>query len=277
MMPGGATRWTSHSELGADFYVAGMRLVGTGEELCVCIGVEVEAGNPALADHVREQADAVLPHICRAAEIDRRLRMATERFDFGSALFDRLPFGLVWFGENETVIYANAEADRISQLRDGFAIMANGVRARSAKDDVVLQTALREAIASGGASYTRRFNLKRNGQRPYAVLVTAQSNFGTGERQRPSCVLFITDVDRPLTIEPEAVADMFGLTTGEAKVVAHLAMGVSLREMAGTLKVSINTARTLLARAMAKTGTNTQIALVRMVLTTLHPIGQSGR
>jgi DNA-binding CsgD family transcriptional regulator len=51
-----------------------------------------------------------------------------------------------------------------------------------------------------------------------------------------------------------------------------LAIGVALPDAAVQLGVSINTARTLLARAMTKTGTNSQIALVRMALTTLGPI-----
>ena len=74
-------------------------------------------------------------------------------------------------------------------------------------------------------------------------------------------------------ISPDAIADAFGLTTAEAKVVARLAMGNSLPDIAGNLKVSINTVRTLLARAMGKTATNTQVALVRMVLINFGLIG----
>jgi DNA-binding CsgD family transcriptional regulator/PAS domain-containing protein len=276
-MASGVTRWNSLSEPGMD-YVAGMRLAGAGEELCLCIGVEVETANPILVDKVHEQVEILLPHFCRAAEIDRRLRAATERSNFSNAVFDRLPFGLVRFDENEAVIYANAEASRISRLREGFSIVAHRVRARSSADDIALQNAIREAVAAGGHPYTRRFNLKRDtGQRPYGLLLTTLSYPRAAEGHRPGCVLFITDGERPSTIGPEAVAEMFGLTMAEAKVVAHLAMGASLREVAGKLKVSINTARTLLARAMAKTGTNTQIGLVRMVLTTLSPIGDDRR
>ena len=74
-------------------------------------------------------------------------------------------------------------------------------------------------------------------------------------------------------ISPEAVADAFGLTAAEAKVVARLAMGTSLPDIAANLKVTINTVRTLLARAMGKTATNTQVALVRLVLTNFSLVG----
>jgi DNA-binding CsgD family transcriptional regulator len=85
--------------------------------------------------------------------------------------------------------------------------------------------------------------------------------------------VLIADPERPAAITPEAIADAFGLTTAEARVVARLATGSSLPDIAGNLKVSINTVRTLLARAMGKTATNTQVALVRMVLTTFSLVG----
>jgi DNA-binding CsgD family transcriptional regulator len=60
-----------------------------------------------------------------------------------------------------------------------------------------------------------------------------------------------------------------GITVAGSRVVSVLAMGVSLPDAALRLRISINTARTLLARAMAGTDTNSQIVLVRMVPTTV--------
>ena len=50
----------------------------------------------------------------------------------------------------------------------------------------------------------------------------------------------------------------------EARVASGLAMGISLPATAIKLSISINTARTLLSRAMARTGTNSQLELVRL-------------
>jgi DNA-binding CsgD family transcriptional regulator len=275
---GGAARWSSLSDLGAGDYVAGMQLANTGEELDLCIGIGEDGGERVSGAEMREQVDVVLPHFCRAAEIDRRLQAANARYHFSGAILDRLPFGLVQLDPTGAVIYANAEAHRMGRSREGLVIDPHGVRARTSAEDAVLQGAIRDALASRGRAYTRRLILKRgHGRRPCGLLLTTVSHPHGTEGDSSACVLFVTDPDSPSMIGPEAIADTFGLTAAEARVVARLAMGVSLPEIAAQLGVSINTARTLLARAMGKTGTNSQIALVRMVLTTLSPVGDDRR
>ena len=266
-----ATRWSSLVESVADFYVAGMAMAGADEALWLCVGVDIS--NPTAVEEVHEKVERVLPHFCRAAEIGNSLRAAAERSSFSDAVFDRLPIGLVQFDHNATVIYANGEADRISRLRDGFMIASQKARAGSPADDATLQGAIRDAIASRKGRFARWLNVKRCKGRPYRIFVTTVSDVRDGQGHASSCVLFITDPERPAMISPEAVADAFGLTAAEAKVVARLAMGTSLPDIAANLKVTINTVRTLLARAMGKTATNTQVALVRLVLTNFSLVG----
>jgi DNA-binding CsgD family transcriptional regulator len=264
-------RWNSLSGSIADRYLAGMAIAGECEALWLCVGVDVT--HPMVAEEVHEKVDRVLPHLCRAAEIDRSLRAAAERSSFADSVFDRLPFGLVQLDHTAAVIHANAEADRISRLREGFTIASRRVRAGSPADDAALQGAIREAVASRKGPFARWLNIKRGKGRPCRILVTTVPDAHVGGGRASCCVLFITDPERPAMIGPETIADAFGLTTAEAKVVARLAMGVSLPDIAGGLKVSINTVRTLLARAMGKTATNTQVALVRMVLTNFSLVG----
>jgi DNA-binding CsgD family transcriptional regulator len=259
-------QWNSFADSVADCCLAAMAVGGTGEGLWFCIGMD--ATSPMVAEEIHEKVERVLPHFCRAAEIDRNLRAAAQRSSFCDAVFDRLPFGLLQFDHNATVLYANAEAERISRLREGFVIASRKARAGSSADDATLQSAIRESIATRKGSFARRLNVKRGkGRRPYGILVTTEPGAHDVEASASGCILFITDPERPSIFNPEAIADAFDLTTAEARVVARLAMGTSLPDIAGNLKVSINTVRTLLARAMGKTATNTQVALVRMVLT----------
>ncbi len=264
-------RWNSLQEAVADGYLAGMEVAGAGDPPWLCIGVDI--ADPMEADGIQDKIERVLPHLCRAAEISRCLRAATERSSFSDALCDRLPFGVVRFDRGAAVIYSNAEAERISRLRDGFMIVSRGVRAASSADDAALQGAIREAMVASKIPFTRWLTLKRGKARSYRVLVTTISDVHRGEGNIGFCALFITDPERPATIGAEIIADALGLTAAEAKVVARLAGGTSLPEIAADLKVSINTVRTLLARAMGKTGTNSQVALVRLVLTSFSPVG----
>lgn len=266
-------RWISLSHSGADCYLAGMAIGGAGEGAWLCIGVEiVEHMNAA---EVREKVEGVLPHLCRAAEIERSLRNRARRLSFGQAILDRLPFGLVQFDRDGAVVHSNAEAERISRQHSVFQIASRPARSNASSDVAALQIAIRDALASRTGAFTRWLSVKRGkGQRPYRVLVTTLSDAQGGDGHASCCALFITDPERPVMIDHHAVADAFGLTSAEAKVVARLAMGSSLSDIAGDLKVSINTVRTLLARAMGKTGTNTQVGLVCMVLTTSTLIGR---
>lgn len=70
----------------------------------------------------------------------------------------------------------------------------------------------------------------------------------------------------------EAIAEALGLTAAEARILSAFTASVSLTDTAKKLGVSINAARALLARAMGKAGTNSQLSLVRLVLTSLGPI-----
>ena len=112
--------------------------------------------------------------------------------------------------------------------------------------------------------------------KPCSVLITTLDRGQPVRGLQPACLLYITDPEMLAAPSPQEVGEALGLTAAEARVVSALTVGVALPEAAVQLGVSINTARTLLARALTKTGTNSQIALVRMALTSLGPM-QRGR
>ena len=85
-------------------------------------------------------------------------------------------------------------------------------------------------------------------------------------------MLFVIDPEARHELEPSAIVDLLGLTPAEARVVAALTMGTALAEAATRLGLTVNTARTLLSRAMSRTGTKSQVGLVRLVLTALIPL-----
>jgi DNA-binding CsgD family transcriptional regulator len=64
---------------------------------------------------------------------------------------------------------------------------------------------------------------------------------------------------------------LFGLTKGEARLSVLLISGCSVREAARILGVKESTARSVLRTVFAKTGTNRQAGLIRLLLT--GPLG----
>jgi len=80
--------------------------------------------------------------------------------------------------------------------------------------------------------------------------------------------VFVTDPDRSFPLSVQRVQRWLGLTPAEAALVVELMRGLRVEEAADTLKISVNTARTQLKRALAKTGTGRQLELLRLALGT---------
>ena len=254
---------------GRPSYVAGERLGSSGDEY-VCIACSAADGEPSPSQTMRTRMDAVLPHLARAVQIDRRLRTAAAQSFANDAILDRVSFGLFQLDRKGAVVSANAQAQAIAQQRKGLTVTPTGLHATVPTDEARLQKAIAEVLVSDAGGASRRVSIKRGMDTPpYAVLVSSIVQCRAGLSQRTACVVFVTDPDGQISPSAEAIAESFGLTPAEARVVSGLVMGVSLPNTAMRLGISINTARTLLSRAMVRTGTNSQVALVRMVLMAL--------
>lgn len=79
--------------------------------------------------------------------------------------------------------------------------------------------------------------------------------------------LVLTDPERTAEGPAEHVARLFQLSPAESKLARLLAMGRSLAEAAEELGVTQNTARTVVKRVFARTGTRSQRDLVRLLVT----------
>jgi DNA-binding CsgD family transcriptional regulator len=79
--------------------------------------------------------------------------------------------------------------------------------------------------------------------------------------------IFIAD-DVP-AVQPDAklLGALLDLSPAEARLTAALARGETIQQYAIESGVSINTARTLIGRVFAKTGTSRQVELVTLALT----------
>ena len=93
--------------------------------------------------------------------------------------------------------------------------------------------------------------------------------------EQPAVLLCVTDPASRHHPPAALLASLFGLTTAESELAARLLAGFDLRAIAEETGRSINTIRNLLARVMAKTETNRQSELMR-VLSVLPPDHVSG-
>ncbi|MGH6801074.1 MAG: helix-turn-helix transcriptional regulator [Methylocella sp.] len=74
----------------------------------------------------------------------------------------------------------------------------------------------------------------------------------------------MVDCKRRITERISVFADLFGLTSAEARVVSQLVSGGGLTKAASHLNIARSTARSHLTNILEKTGTHRQAELVRV-------------
>jgi DNA-binding CsgD family transcriptional regulator len=117
-----------------------------------------------------------------------------------------------------------------------------------------------------------------SGKREYALLVARlAATRDVGISSDAVVVLFVVDPESGRSTTAEVLEDLYELTHSEAEIVRLIAQGMSLEEAATARGVSMNTARSHLKHAFAKTGTGRQSELLRLVISGVGAISDSER
>ena len=118
--------------------------------------------------------------------------------------------------------------------------------------------------------------------RLFTVLVSSLRSrdidrFGSLGMRDAAAMLVIHDPARPMQIPVEWIMDAYGLTLAEARVALCAASGATIPETAHRLNVSPNTIKTHLRKVFAKTDTNRQTELARLMasIDLMRPNGSS--
>ena len=97
---------------------------------------------------------------------------------------------------------------------------------------------------------------------PYRTPAHAETVIEQGSR----AIVLLYDPGRPHKDPPEILRELYRLSDAEARVCWRLASGEALEEIAAAEGSSRETVRSQLKRIFAKTGTNRQSELVRLIL-----------
>lgn len=151
----------------------------------------------------------------------------------------------------------------------GLQISNGRLRATRPGWDKTLQAALKEAGAQHG--YFQHYRYMTESGRAFRLPVVLGE---TDEGAVVVCVLTVRDGMTFVDTQSDGDVDtrlgvaksVFGLSDGQMMLARHIVGGDSLKSAADSLGISINTARTHLSRIYAKTGINSQTALVRTLL-----------
>lgn len=222
-----------------------------------------------------EEGNAVqplVPHLCRAAQLHYRfLATEMERAAAASAL-DRLTYGVVVCDGASRVLFANAPAKKLLDAKRGLRLVGDRLAGSTASHSNALVEAIR-AIAN--CERDTGSVIIESGDETFRVLISrTAAELRLGVRPQADLVLVsFSDPAADQAASAEILEEMLKLTGTEARVALALAHGRTMDAIAKDFGISLNTVRSHVAAAFAKTETSRQADLVRVVLRTVGPFG----
>lgn len=220
-------------------------------------------------------------HLSRALGVMFHLRDAGHALAATRAALDRLSGAVLLLGADKQVIYRNTRAAALLERADLLRLAPAGGRgpacelacaAASTGAAAALRRTLDGAVADPARDEGRHFSqavvLPDAAGRPRAVVHAAAlgANGYEGEDGRAArAVVFVYPLDRAAAVAPETLRQLFGLTPAEAAAALALPAGGSLAAIAGRLGISVNTLKSQLKAVYAKTQTQRQVDLLKLL------------
>jgi DNA-binding CsgD family transcriptional regulator len=223
------------------------------------------------SDAEQDFIDALVPHIQRAARLHLRLLEVTHSNRIMTEAWNRIDDGVVLVSNNGSVAFQNRAAEELLSSKGSIHVNRNGrLVGGSARESAKLRSVLNSVFATSEATnhFGGTFTANRpNGKQPLNITITPfkeQDRYAGGSEK--FALVLISDPERSIASNEEALRADFGLTKAEARIAKLLADGHPLAEVGELLEITPNTARTHLKRIFSKTDTNRQSSLVKLIL-----------
>ncbi|TCD12275.1 helix-turn-helix transcriptional regulator [Oricola cellulosilytica] len=215
----------------------------------------------------------VRPHLLRAYEIQRQVALERARTAGLETALDCMRHPVLMLDPDCRIIYANGSAEASMSEGSLFTSDATGRLAmRDSNNDAAVKGLARRLLRPRQVSDPPLLSLKSGDSGRFVCILApfysrdARLDLVRGTEIRPSgFILVILDLRRT-PVEPGTVlAHLFGLTPAEARLVAALSGGATLRSYADRRRIRYETARNQLKTVLHKTASSRQSELMRVV------------
>ncbi len=218
----------------------------------------------------REFLLALMPHLQRAFQLHTRIQGLECKASAAGDVLDQLQQAVVLLDAKGCVLLVNQAATALFASEKALKLTPRGLVAAISSENRQLNTLIQGAIAtgtgdglhSGGAMAVSRSGLHRPLQVLVAPLRTRMIYLG---KDVSVVAVFVSDPEREPASNSAVLAQLFGLTRAESRLATILASGYTLKDAADQLCVAESTVRSQLKSIFAKTETNRQSELVRLL------------
>lgn len=210
------------------------------------------------------------PHLQRAFQLHTRIQGLERKGNALSDAVDHLSHGVVLLDSKGRVMLANRAAAALFAAEKTLKPTPRGLVAAMPTESRQLNALIQGAIATGlgkDLSAGGAMAISRDGfRRPLHILVTPLRTKAIHlGKDVPVAAIFITDPESKAISDAVVFAQLYRLTRAEARLAELLAGGASLGDAADKLGVAQSTVRSQLKSIFAKTTTNRQSELVRLM------------
>jgi DNA-binding CsgD family transcriptional regulator len=213
----------------------------------------------------------LVPHLLRVVQLNRQLVGLETRAVSAETALNGLDTAMMIVNAASHVVYMNAAAERIIGAGDGPTVSRFTLDAVAPSEGKLLRRLIisalqvpRDVAASPGGvmRISRRSDLA-----PYEVLVApiSATTLGLGFNG-PLAVVFVRDPEARTITPLDRLQRLYTLTGAEARLMQALLAGDTLDTIAERIGVSRETLRSQLKAVFLKTGTSSQIGLIRLGL-----------
>jgi len=253
--------------------ISGDGIVGILERDRAIFGVHrAERARRPFGEAELSLARLIAPHMLRAYQVRKTLALAEESASGAgaAAVVDRLTIPVIVLDESGRIARPNRAAEALFAEEDGLERKSGCLHPWAADGRAALGRAIARALDTASGSGTSAGGLvalrRPSGRRPLAALVTPLSRAAPlAGVEGGGAAVFIVDPETRSAPPARVLARLFGLSEAESRVAIALAAGRSPKQVAGERGLALPTVRAQLRNVLAKTGTDGQASLARLL------------
>ncbi len=216
-------------------------------------------------------ARLLIPHVQRAAAINRLLDQANTEREYLVDTLDALAVPVLMVGEDLELIHANQAATSLLDRQELVAARGGKLHVFGAE---AFEAAVKSASEAAAEPKTamRGIPLRTSGGATGTVFVAPLVRANAGRSEGAIVGVFVSDARVSFTPRSDIATILFDLTKGEARVFDCLASGDTLKEAAASLGVAVSTVKTHMLNLYQKLGVGTRAELIRVAAALTAPV-----